>query len=59
MKQISICLIIATMCLSSCKPEIKDVSSKEKSKDKPAKETIGYDSKETNSLDRLIDITAE
>ena len=41
------------------KPEIKDVSRKEKSKDKPAKETIGYDSKETNSLDRLIDITAE
>ena len=24
MKQISICLIMAVMCLSSCKPEIKD-----------------------------------
>ena len=42
------------------KPEIKN--NKKKAAEKPTakkNESTGYDSKETNSLDRLIDITAE
>lgn len=42
------------------KPEIKNTSSNSKSsKNSTAEEEKGYDKKETNSLDRLIDITAE
>ena len=42
------------------KPEIKNNNKKAPQKPTAKKnESTGYDSKETNSLDRLIDITAE
>lgn len=40
-------------------PEIKTNNSVQKKHETKAKESKGYDKKETNSLDRLIDITSE